>query len=544
MKELTQQKKLEILRLFLAGYTFDQIATESDVGKGSVVNVVNDFRAGRFPAFADVAELVDALRELSVELRKKGAGVSEALLGAAFFFRLSEMGITPDKVWLWADMCREMSPPEAPLQQFTAAALELFRLAKETGESYDSVAAKWSELRAESERLGQEVKDLESKKKELETTQAVLTEECQRVTEEKRGLEKDAGELSTRCEVMRKEISQLEASRQLLNGEVGELSDKVGVLQPEVEALVGLGFGKDELETLRVKLAEMASSQSLTPEALRTRFFQDLSEYGAIVSFRRKREELEGEVASLQAQKESLEQVMSRLGLPPEEVEEAVKSLVALKKKGVPPSTVASYYRVLSQSGLEPSEVEKEILELGGLKRDIASHMKESKRLEEEEHKRSRVMEALRAEETAVKATIRALKQSGIKEVKEASLAVTEEVRRIDRGFLEDVRKWGDIKAEIGKHEAELKLVRYFAKLPLSREALAALVEELPLLVIAQYLTIALVWCREKFNPKTRQPQEIRRKYYDIGQYTDVELADLLVWSLIAITAGGAYGSR
>jgi len=99
MKELTERKKVEILRLFLEGYSYDEIATKSDVSKGSVVNIVNDFRAGHFPAFSDVGDLVDTLRELSVELRRRGAGVSEALLGLAFFSRLDEMGVKP-RNWL------------------------------------------------------------------------------------------------------------------------------------------------------------------------------------------------------------------------------------------------------------------------------------------------------------------------------------------------------------------------------------------------------------------------------------------------------------
>lgn len=182
MKELTERKKVEILRLFLEGYSYDEIATKSDVAKGSVVNVVTDFKNGRFPAFTEVGELVDALRDLSVELRRKGAGVSEALLGTAFFFRLTEMGVTPDKLWLWADMCREMSPREAPLQEFMTAALELFKLTQETGEAYDSVAAKWSQLHVESERLEQEVQGLKSVREELETTQANLAKDIQRLT--------------------------------------------------------------------------------------------------------------------------------------------------------------------------------------------------------------------------------------------------------------------------------------------------------------------------------------------------------------------------
>jgi len=69
-----------------------------------------------------------------------------------------------------------MSPAEAPLDEFIAAALEVFRFAQETGESYDSVGAKLADLRTECESLEQEVEDLRSAKQELETTQATLTE--------------------------------------------------------------------------------------------------------------------------------------------------------------------------------------------------------------------------------------------------------------------------------------------------------------------------------------------------------------------------------
>jgi len=534
MKELTEIKKIEILRLFLEGYSYDEIATKSDVAKGSVVNVVTDFKNGRFPTFTDATDMVDVLRELSVELRKKGVGVSEALLGIAFFSRLSEIGLTPDKVWLWADMCREISPAEAPVEQFTAAALEVFRLTRETGESYDSVVAKWSKLRAESESLGQEVENLSLEKKELETTQAALTEKCHKLKEEKDGLDRDIEELSTRCEALKKETSQLEASRQLLNKEVTELDDKVMALRPEMEALEGLGFGKGELETLRVKLEEIASSQSLTPKVLTTKFFQDLVEYETVVSFQKRREELEGEVASLRSQKESLEHVMSRLRLPPEEVEEAVKSLVSLKKKGIALSIVASYCRVLSKSSLEPSELEREVTELGGLKKTIDTVTQAVKQLQAEAAQRTRVVDALRAEEATIKDTIKELTQWGQKVMKEAQGKALTTVKQATEKMAKDLRQWGDKRAELGVYLDDLKRARYFTRLPLSNEALDSYIEDISPLVVSQGLQIVLFWCVRKFNPKLRPPKWITRKYYSIGEYMDVELVDLIRWCLEA----------
>jgi len=538
MKELTERKKLEILKLFLEGYSYDDISAKSDVAKGSVVNVVTDFKNGRFPTFTDVTDMVDVLRELSVELRKKGAGVSEALLGTAFFFRLNEIGVTPDKLWLWADMCRGMSPPDAPLQEFTAATLEVFKLTQETGESYDSVAAKWSKLRDESESLGQEVENLRSEKKELETTEAALTEKCHKLKEEKDGLGRDIEGLSTKCETLRKETSQLEASRQLLNEEVAELDDNIKALRPEMESLEGLGFGKSELQTLRVKLEEIASSQSLTPKVLTTKFFQDLVEYETVVSFQKRREELEGEVASLRSQKESLEHIMSRLRLPPEEVEEAVKSLVSLKKKGVAPSIVASYCRVLSKSSLEPSELEREVTELGGLKKAIDTATQAVKQLEAEAAQRTKVVDALRAEEASIKATIKELTQWGQKMIKEAQGKALTTVKQATEKMAKDLRQWGDKRAELGVYLDDLKRARYFTRLPLSNEALDSYIEDISPLVVSQGLQIVLFWCVRKFNPKLRPPKWIMRKYYSIGEYTYVELVDLVRWSLEGLTEG------
>ena len=538
MRELTERKKVEILRLFLEGYSYDEIATKSDVAKGSVTNTVNDFRNGRFPAFADVAELVDVLRELSVELRRRGGGVSEALLGIAFFFRLSEMGVTPEKLWLWESMCREISPPEAPLEEFTAAALELFRLTKETGESYDSVAAKWSELHTESESLEQEVQDLRSAKEELERTQGTLTEDIERLKDEKRALDTAVAELSTRHEALKTESIDLETTCHSLTTEVEELEAKSTTLGPAVERLEALGFGTSELEMLRIKLDELASSHGLTSEELEARFFEELSAYGAILGFEKKKEELQAEVSRLEAEIESLQKVTSRLGVPLHQVEEAVRDLASLKRKGISLSTVVSYYRLLSQAEMEPSELEHEVIELGGFKKAIATATEAVKQLKAEEMQRTRVVEALRAEEATIKATIKELTRWGQKVIKEAQDKALTTVKRATEKMAKDLTQWGDARAELGEYLEDLKRARYFTRLPLSNEALASYIQDISPLVVSQGLQIVLFWCARKFNPKVRPPKWIRQKYYAIGEYTDVELADIVRWALEGLMEG------
>jgi len=538
MKELTERKKLQILRLFLEGYSYDDISNKNDVAKGTVVNVVNDLRAGRFPAFTDAAELVDVLRELSTELRRKGGGVSEALLGNAFFFRLNEMGVTPDKLWLWEAMCREMSPSEEHLQEFTAAALELFRLSQETGESYNSIAVQWSELHTQSESLEQEMEGVKSAKEELETTQATLTKDVQRLVDEKGVLDRAVAELSTRHEALKKNSIDLEARCHRLKNEVEELEAKSTILGPVVERLDALGFCKRELETLRVKLDELASINSLLPEELKARFFEELSAYGAMPSFQKKKEALQGEVLRLEGQMKSLESLTSRLGTPAQEVEEGVRALLSLKRRGVRPSVVTSYYRVLSQTEIGVNELEGEMLEFGGLRKAITSRSEALKRLEEEQAQRIKVVEALRAEEAGIKATIQELTQWGQKVIKESQENALSAVQEAVRGMAEEIREWGEARAELGTYLDDLKRARYFTRLPLSSEALDSYIRDMSPLVVSQGLQLVLFWCLRKLNAKFRPPRWVVRKYYSIGEYTDVELADLVRWSLEAFTEG------
>lgn len=544
MKELSEKKRLEIIRLFLEGYSYDDISSKNDVAKGSVVNIVNDFRAGRFPAFSDVSDLVDTLRELSVELRRSGAGASEALLGLVFFSRLDEMGVKPPDVWTWSDMCRELSPPEAPLEEFMRAALELFRLKQETGESYSTLVARCSGMRTDAESLRFEVEELRKEKEELRGMNAALAEAQQELAKEKESLQKDIAELSSNREQLRREVTELEEKRSVLGRDVKELGTKAKGLRPEVNALEALGFRKTELETLRVKLAEAATSQGITGEELRIKFFQGLADYGAIDGFGRKREELESKIAALQAQEEHLECLTSRLRAPPEEVEEAVMALVSLKRRGVTPWAVASYYRVLSRAGVQPDELEQQILKLGVLRNTIEAFTKEAKRLEEEDAQHSKVVEALRAEEEGIKASIHELTESGQRLIQEVQEEAVTTVKEASQKMTEDIAEWGRARAELGAYLEDLKRARYFTRLPLSSQALEAFIDDIGPLVIGQYLQIGALWCSKKLNPKLRPPGWITSKYYKISEYSDIQLADLIRWSLEAFTQGVGENER
>ena len=70
MEKLSAKKKETIIRLYLSGFSYDEIATKTGVSKGTVSNVIADLKAGKFLEAADVGEHIELLRELSQDLRR------------------------------------------------------------------------------------------------------------------------------------------------------------------------------------------------------------------------------------------------------------------------------------------------------------------------------------------------------------------------------------------------------------------------------------------------------------------------------------------
>ena len=270
---------------------------------------------------------------------------------------------------------------------------------------------------------------------------------------------------------------------------------------------------------------------------MRENFFKELAAYGVTLTFKKKKDQLQAVAGRLETKVQSLQKAAARLG-PPEEVDEAIGCLASLKKKGITPAAVTSYYRVLSQAQIEPKELEHEVIELGGLKNAIASRSEAVRHLEDEEAKRAKVVEALRAEEAGVKAAIQELTHWGYKVIKEAQGKALTTVKQATEKMAKDLRQWGDARAELQVHLDDLKRARYFTRLPLSNEALDSYIQDMSPLVVGQGLQIILLWCVRKLNLKFRPPTWVVRKYYNISQYTDVELVDLVRWSLEAFAEG------
>jgi transcriptional regulator with XRE-family HTH domain len=101
MERLTAKKKLAVIRLYLSGLSYDEIAVKCGVSKGTVANVVAELKAGTVPEAADVAEQIELLRELSIDLKQSKLTPGQCATGLILLTRITECGLDPADIDRW-----------------------------------------------------------------------------------------------------------------------------------------------------------------------------------------------------------------------------------------------------------------------------------------------------------------------------------------------------------------------------------------------------------------------------------------------------------
>ena len=139
MKEISINQKVKVIKLFLGGQSYDEIGQQIGVAKGSVVNIIDEFREGYLAFPPGITEYVDELRKLVVDLKKHDTNVSQVKNYVKLHAKLKEMGVNSEQVDKWLDICQDIATPTVTTNQFVKAALELAQLTSANGLSYTEV---------------------------------------------------------------------------------------------------------------------------------------------------------------------------------------------------------------------------------------------------------------------------------------------------------------------------------------------------------------------------------------------------------------------
>src|SRR4030042_520741 len=148
MKKLSLDGRLAIVRLYLGGLPYDEIAAQARVSKGTVANVVADFKTGRVLDAQEPVEQLDLLRGLAADLRRLKLTPAQAVIGTAIVSHLQELEIEPGDIQRFAAVCRRWAG-ETKAEVFVRAALYLYQLEEHTGLSTGGLAEKAHGLQAE-----------------------------------------------------------------------------------------------------------------------------------------------------------------------------------------------------------------------------------------------------------------------------------------------------------------------------------------------------------------------------------------------------------
>ena len=107
MREITQNIREQTVKQFLQGITYDDISWKLKIAKGSVVNIINEFREGDLSLSGDMTDYVDELRHLVVDLKKHEVTVGQMRAFLRFHNRLKDLEVDDEGIEELLDVLRE-----------------------------------------------------------------------------------------------------------------------------------------------------------------------------------------------------------------------------------------------------------------------------------------------------------------------------------------------------------------------------------------------------------------------------------------------------
>jgi len=246
MEKLSLKKKLIIIRLYMEGLSYNEIATKASISKGTVANVVSELKAGLFPEFGDLAEQLELLRELAIGLKRTRLTPVKAAVGVSVLSRLQELGVELGEIEGLSALYRTLTTEGTDIQSFMRVALSLEEVRKRTGFSIDELEMKVSGLEESANRLeplAKEVADYESQLTELNAQSESLVEEV--------------SELKERHEILEENVRDKEQRETELSNRVRDLEDRAQIADEQLTAarkdlkmLSGIGMSLDNLAVI------------------------------------------------------------------------------------------------------------------------------------------------------------------------------------------------------------------------------------------------------------------------------------------------------
>ena len=316
MQELSMNKKMRIIKLYLDGFSYDEIAKKVGVSKGTVSNVIAALKAGQFPEISTVPEEIEQLRDLATTIRRGGISPIQANIGLSVLERLTSLGVEPVEVERCHTLLRALSSPDTDVKAMAKSILAIEEVKGKTGLTLEELEAKVVSLREEVERL-----------EPLSVEVANREEELAQLEDTANKLKVKNKDLNDRNYSLTNLINSLELKESQLTSRVTDLEERAYAADKQLyqarrdlKTLSKIGMNTEELSKFTAKLKEVAAHHDIKPEDLYHRLLKELRQLDKGLSLessvRAKRAELksiEHKITKEQAEQEKLHTSVNQL---------------------------------------------------------------------------------------------------------------------------------------------------------------------------------------------------------------------------------------
>jgi translation initiation factor 2B subunit (eIF-2B alpha/beta/delta family) len=331
MKSIAQNIKAGVIKDFLSGLSFDEIATKWGISHGSVANIIDEFRDGVLPLPLGIGKYIDELRRVAVDLRKHGTNVEQLQGYIRLYGRLKEMGVRIDQVEGWLDICERVASEESAGNKFVKSALELDRLSSKTRLDYEALIQNYRQRLVESQELGRKIeasrRDLENLRRKYQEEEGQAMKKLNLINNSiataQANFEKQRQDLSTRLdehlEQNRLSWERVKTAEAMVDGELGAngfTREQIAGLRKKVKDAGSLVTVikqlKEETARLNSEVAQINVRRDDYVTKLEKLEHTHTSIKGLIAEMTMERNKLDNELASKRVQLAGLNQEISR----------------------------------------------------------------------------------------------------------------------------------------------------------------------------------------------------------------------------------------
>jgi uncharacterized phage infection (PIP) family protein YhgE len=271
MEKLSAKKKVAVVRLYLSGLSYNEIAAKSRVSKGTVANVITDLKMGEFPEAADLVDQIELLRELSLDLKRSKLTPGQCALGLIVLTRTLECGLDPGDIDRWSPVLKSVGS-EAEVQELISTISSIQEVQKRTGLGLEDLDNKVHEL----EKKAAELEPMSEQHADYLKQVAELTRQREDLATVVASLEEKYGLLNPLVEDLKK--SEQDLSRRIKNMETRAEKAEAAItaLSKVRQNLVDIGFSLEALAEFSQRVQSIAQSHHISPAKLRERLLEEL----------------------------------------------------------------------------------------------------------------------------------------------------------------------------------------------------------------------------------------------------------------------------